>query len=218
MAPPGGAPQTAAGGRWQPPLPGRSASTRRSGGQGAQEPGRGGGFRLMPGLGAPTACCIFTASTGNWPLAVSPDSMMQSAPSSTAFATSLVSARVGRGLVIMLSSIWGTSGRQSCGCHTLPGAPPQLLLRHSQSALRARVTVTNCVTLAAPFPRLETPAHSISSHLGGLRIKHWTAECARDLRCLLTPENARGPQGSLQTCVAHTTGLPARLQRPIIIF
>uniref|UniRef100_A0ABI7WY04 Farnesyl pyrophosphate synthase n=1 Tax=Felis catus TaxID=9685 RepID=A0ABI7WY04_FELCA len=51
--------------------------------------------------------------------------MMQSAPSSTAFATSLVSARVGRGLAIMLSSIWGTSGRQSCSSHTLPGVPAQ---------------------------------------------------------------------------------------------
>ena len=40
------------------------------------------------------------------PLAVSPLSMMQSEPSKTALATSEASARVGRGLETMLSSIW----------------------------------------------------------------------------------------------------------------
>ena len=44
------------------------------------------------------------------PFAVSPDSMTQSVPSRTALATSEVSARVGRGLLIMLSSIWGEQG------------------------------------------------------------------------------------------------------------
>ena len=44
------------------------------------------------------------------PFAVSPDSMTQSVPSRTALATSEVSARVGRGLLIMLSSIWGEKG------------------------------------------------------------------------------------------------------------
>ncbi len=47
-----------------------------------------------------------TASSGYLPLAVSPLSMTQSAPSVTALPTSLISARVGRGLTIMLSSIW----------------------------------------------------------------------------------------------------------------
>ena len=40
------------------------------------------------------------------PLAVSPLNITQSAPSSTAFATSEASARVGRGFEIMLSNIW----------------------------------------------------------------------------------------------------------------
>ena len=43
--------------------------------------------------------------TGKLPFAVSPDSMTQSEPSSTAFATSVPSARVGRGFLTMLSSI-----------------------------------------------------------------------------------------------------------------
>ncbi|CAB4616297.1 unannotated protein [freshwater metagenome] len=49
---------------------------------------------------------VATVSIGNSPTLVSPDSMRASAPSSTAFATSLASARVGRDAVIMDSSIW----------------------------------------------------------------------------------------------------------------
>mmetsp|Transcript_41180 Transcript_41180/g.113577 ORF Transcript_41180/g.113577 Transcript_41180/m.113577 type:complete len:229 (-) Transcript_41180:490-1176(-) len=48
---------------------------------------------------------ISAASTGNSPAAVSPESITQSVPSRTAFATSLASARVGRGDVVMDSSI-----------------------------------------------------------------------------------------------------------------
>mmetsp|Transcript_12870 Transcript_12870/g.40647 ORF Transcript_12870/g.40647 Transcript_12870/m.40647 type:complete len:223 (+) Transcript_12870:571-1239(+) len=48
---------------------------------------------------------ISTACVGHAPFAVSPDSMTQSDPSSTALATSVASARVGRGLVIIESSI-----------------------------------------------------------------------------------------------------------------
>jgi len=42
------------------------------------------------------------AEKGERPLAVSPESITQSAPSRTAFATSLTSALVGRGLLVML--------------------------------------------------------------------------------------------------------------------
>ncbi len=52
-----------------------------------------------------TEAIIFTASTGYLPAAVSPESMTQLVPSSTALATSVTSARVGRGLRIMESSI-----------------------------------------------------------------------------------------------------------------
>mmetsp|Transcript_32591 Transcript_32591/g.103862 ORF Transcript_32591/g.103862 Transcript_32591/m.103862 type:complete len:375 (-) Transcript_32591:593-1717(-) len=47
-----------------------------------------------------------TASTGCAPAAVSPESMTQSVPSSTALATSVASARVGRGFCTIDSSIW----------------------------------------------------------------------------------------------------------------
>mmetsp|Transcript_60566 Transcript_60566/g.118741 ORF Transcript_60566/g.118741 Transcript_60566/m.118741 type:complete len:590 (-) Transcript_60566:46-1815(-) len=47
-----------------------------------------------------------TDSTGNLPLADSPESITASAPSSTALVTSLTSARVGRGFFCMDSSIW----------------------------------------------------------------------------------------------------------------
>ena len=49
---------------------------------------------------------ISTAAVGNLPPAVSPLSITQSAPSRTAFATSDASARVGRGLEVIDSSIW----------------------------------------------------------------------------------------------------------------
>ncbi len=47
-----------------------------------------------------------TASAGYWPIAVSPESITASVPSSTALKTSLASARVGRLVVSMLLSIW----------------------------------------------------------------------------------------------------------------
>ncbi len=49
---------------------------------------------------------VWTVSIGYLPTLVSPDSITASAPSSTAFATSEASARVGAGLVIIDSSIW----------------------------------------------------------------------------------------------------------------
>mmetsp|Transcript_62233 Transcript_62233/g.173879 ORF Transcript_62233/g.173879 Transcript_62233/m.173879 type:complete len:222 (+) Transcript_62233:88-753(+) len=48
---------------------------------------------------------IVTAFSGKAPAAVSPESMTQSVPSKTALATSFASARVGRGRVVMDSSI-----------------------------------------------------------------------------------------------------------------
>jgi hypothetical protein len=46
---------------------------------------------------AAIAAIIVTASTGNRPIAVSSESITASVPSSTAFATSVASARVGLG-------------------------------------------------------------------------------------------------------------------------
>ncbi len=48
---------------------------------------------------------VRTTATGSWPIAVSPDSITASVPSKTALATSLTSARVGDGAVIIDSSI-----------------------------------------------------------------------------------------------------------------
>ncbi|MNX41437.1 hypothetical protein D3C86_718390 [compost metagenome] len=47
-----------------------------------------------------------TVSMGNWPAAVSAESITASVPSSTALATSITSARVGSGALIMDSIIW----------------------------------------------------------------------------------------------------------------
>ena len=48
---------------------------------------------------------VLTVSTQYLPTAVSPDSIIAEVPSYIALATSLISARVGRGLFIMLSNI-----------------------------------------------------------------------------------------------------------------
>ncbi len=50
--------------------------------------------------------CVCVTCTGKFPAAVSPESMTQSEPSSTALATSVASALVGRGFFTMDSSIW----------------------------------------------------------------------------------------------------------------
>ena len=49
---------------------------------------------------------VATAQTGSMPIAVSPDSMTALVPSKTALATSVTSARVGTGELIIDSSIW----------------------------------------------------------------------------------------------------------------
>ena len=71
---------------------------------------------------------VATASTGYWPAADSADSMMASAPSNTAVATSDTSARVGTGAVIIDSSIWvatttGLPARRAARviCFWMPG-------------------------------------------------------------------------------------------------
>ena len=83
---------------------------------------------------------VSTTSSGSWPMAVSAESMTASVPSNTALATSLTSARVGAGAVIMLSSIWvavmtgtpaSTQARMICFCrwgtsssgHSMPRSP-----------------------------------------------------------------------------------------------
>ena len=111
------APQRAAGGRWLPRPPCRSERQRVrpwGGGEDGERVIRGHQVRFnridivrthTHRKETHTECIIATASTGNSPLAVSPDNITQSAPSSTALATSLPSALVGRGWATMLSSI-----------------------------------------------------------------------------------------------------------------
>jgi len=50
---------------------------------------------------AAIAAMVFTAPSGNEPLAVSPESITASVPSNTALATSVISARVGSGFWII---------------------------------------------------------------------------------------------------------------------
>ena len=61
---------------------------------------------MAPSAAVTVSTMVCRASTGYLPEAVSPESMTQEVPSNTALATSETSARVGRGLRIMESSIW----------------------------------------------------------------------------------------------------------------
>jgi len=63
------------------------------------------GWSAFASVSATIRAIISTASSGYLPLAVSPDSMTASVPSNTALATSLASARVGRGFSVIDSSI-----------------------------------------------------------------------------------------------------------------
>ena len=89
-----------------------------------------------------TASSICTALTGNAPAAVSPASMMASAPSSTALAASLTSARVGLGSTRIDSNtcVATMAGKPERAC-----APDDLLLharhlleRHLEAEIAAR--------------------------------------------------------------------------------
>ena len=85
---------------------------------------------------------VETASTGNWPAADSADSMIASAPSKIAVATSETSARVGTGLAIIDSSIWvatttGLPARRRRAGELLLDAR-HLLQRHLHAEVAAR--------------------------------------------------------------------------------
>ena len=85
---------------------------------------------------------VATASTGYLPAALSADSMMASAPSNTAVATSETSARVGTGAVIIDSSICvaTTTGLPSAARRTgdLLLHAGHLLERHLDAEIAAR--------------------------------------------------------------------------------
>ena len=88
------------------------------------------------------ASSVWTARTGYAPAAVSPASMIASTPSSTAFAASLTSARVGRASTVIDSStcvatITGIAARaRAAGDFLL--RPRHALERHLESEISAR--------------------------------------------------------------------------------
>ena len=131
---------------------------------------------------------ICTHSTGNAPAAVSPESISASAPSQTALATSLASARVGRRCSVMLSSIWvatitGTSSRSaarmmrrcqtgtSSGPTSTPRSPratitPSEAATMASSARTARpVSIFAMIGMSAPSARTASRASSTSAAL-----------------------------------------------------
>ena len=117
---------------------------------------------------------VRTAPTGCAPTDVSPDSITASAPSRTALATSEASARVGRELVIIDSSIWVatmtglfrsraawmarfcTSGTCSSGSST-PRSPRATMIPSNASTIASRFST------ASGFSSLAMTGTSMSS-------------------------------------------------------
>ena len=124
---------------------------------------------------------MLRASTGYLPIAVSPDSITASVPSYTAFATSVTSALVGRGLRIMESSIcvavitglqawlhleimifwmWGTS---SAGIST-PISPLATIIPSLASIIASRFSIPSAFSIFAMI-WIEEPASSRISRI-----------------------------------------------------
>mmetsp|Transcript_27355 Transcript_27355/g.51872 ORF Transcript_27355/g.51872 Transcript_27355/m.51872 type:complete len:337 (+) Transcript_27355:278-1288(+) len=95
---------------------------------------------------------VLALSSGYCPLADSPESMTQSDPSRTAFPTSVTSARVGRGLRCMLSSIWVA---------TITGFPARL---HSRTIFFWRMR-SSAKGISTPRSPLATMIPSLSARI-----------------------------------------------------
>ena len=126
---------------------------------------------------------VATASTGNWPAADSADSMMASAPSKIAVATSETSARVGTGLEIIDSSICvatttGLPARRAARviCFWMPGTfssgsstprSPRATISASAASMISSSRVTACgfsiLAMTAARPRVIFLASAMSS-------------------------------------------------------
>ena len=120
------------------------------------------------------------ARTGYAPIAVSPDSMIASAPSKTALATSLASARVGRGEPIIDSSIWvatidgtprssarrtscfWTIGTSSYGSST-PRSPRAIITASTTSRIASKLSTAGRVSIFATIGGPSRPRASRSA-------------------------------------------------------
>ena len=122
---------------------------------------------------------VRTAMIGYLPTEVSPDSITASAPSSTAFATSEASARVGRECSIIESSIWVatmtglafsraictarfcTSGTCSSGSST-PRSPRATMIPSNASTMASRLATASGFSSLAMTGRRWIPTSSIT--------------------------------------------------------
>ena len=163
-----------------------------------------------------------TARMGYLPAAVSPDSMTASEPSKTAFATSLASARVGRGLSIIDSSIWVA---------VMTGLEAS---RHAR--IRRFCTIgTSCIGISMPrSPRATiTPSESSrmapkSSTASGFSIFDttgvaWPASAMRRLRSATSAARRTNESATRSTCwlrpkARSSRSFVVRLGRELLIW
>ena len=122
-------------------------------------------------------CIASTASSGYFPAAVSPESMIASVPSSTALATSLTSARVGIGFshidsIICVATITGvqcfgasrmmrfcTGGTEASPIST-PRSPRATITASDASRILSRFSTASARSTLATSPALEPSART----------------------------------------------------------
>mmetsp|Transcript_14076 Transcript_14076/g.58787 ORF Transcript_14076/g.58787 Transcript_14076/m.58787 type:complete len:350 (-) Transcript_14076:500-1549(-) len=141
---------------------------------------------------------MVTASTGKAPAAVSPDSMTESVPSSTALATSVASARVGRGLLTMDSSI----------CVAVTTGLPAMLQRLMMSFCTSNIFSSGISMPRSPrATMMPSDSRMISSMLS-------SASWFSILEMMRTPESAPSVSRTSCTSLALRTNDAARKSMP----
>mmetsp|Transcript_119340 Transcript_119340/g.349237 ORF Transcript_119340/g.349237 Transcript_119340/m.349237 type:complete len:219 (+) Transcript_119340:730-1386(+) len=170
---------------------------------------------------------MVTASTGYPPAAVSPESMTQSLPSSTAFATSLASARVGRGALHMDSSICvavitGLPTRLQCAiiifCATktfsggisMPRSPRATMMPSLASQMAAKFLTPASFSILEMILMLRPRRPSVS-RMNFTSSAVCTKDAATKSTPLATPKFTRSSL-SLSCSTGRSTWMPGRLQ------
>mmetsp|Transcript_5899 Transcript_5899/g.17789 ORF Transcript_5899/g.17789 Transcript_5899/m.17789 type:complete len:233 (+) Transcript_5899:597-1295(+) len=169
-----------------------------------------------------------TASLGNLPPAVSPESMTASAPSSTAFATSEHSARVGRGLLIMLSSIcvatmtglpallqvliiifWAR--KTFSGGISMPRSPRATMTASQASTMASKLSRPSWFSIFEMILMFCPPASSRTLRMKRTSSALWTKEAATKSTPCGTPNFWRSVT-SFSWSTGRSTCTPGRLQ------
>mmetsp|Transcript_12972 Transcript_12972/g.45038 ORF Transcript_12972/g.45038 Transcript_12972/m.45038 type:complete len:388 (-) Transcript_12972:477-1640(-) len=170
---------------------------------------------------------VCTASSGYAPAAVSPLSMTQSVPSSTALATSVASARVGLGAAIMLSSICvavmtGFAARLHLriiifctqkillSAISIPRSPRATITPSARSRMASKFTSPSWFSTLATT-RMLLPSSPSTERMRSMSLPLRTNDAATKSTPCATPKPTRSST-SLFVRVGRSTTTPGRLQ------